>query len=438
MKIPKKEPLALTVRTKVSSVDLSKSQDGVHRYGFEPGEILRCGAGARPLPPLFGDSLAPSGETLRAAFAFANNSATVYALCCESGRVYAHTASGIRNSGATFHSIPACARVYDSEEAFLLSDGSACVKLSASGVTAQSSTLAFSAAAFYGDRLWTANKTSRIRYSAPANIRDFTAQRGRGGWIDLPDQHGKILAMFPFRNALYLFWERGAQRLEGKGDEQDFRVEDAFSCPRIYADTIVAAGDRLVWLTEEGVCSYDGTLRMLYEAYAPLFAPLDQSQARAAADGSRYWLQANAYIDGQPEQVFVALRADGTGGCVNRRAVSALTGASHSVFLDDGKACVPAPGNSWEGFFRREWRSVPAEPFAQRALLRELRVRARGELTLTAVSDEGTRRMRVRGTGKPERLACRLPGQTFCYQVSTDTDGEMLSLTAVYECGGGV
>ncbi len=401
------------------------------------GESAACGEGAlrgfgfAPAAVGGNEVALPEGASPAAAFA-AGEGVAVY---CAGGDVYFCSAAGAQKSDTGFTRIPSAARVYDGSEGLLLSDGSSCALLRGSGLT-PSSAPAFDGAAFYGDRLWTAarGEAGKLRYSAPTDAYNFASARGKGGSIDLPSAYGQIAALLPFGDALLIFRERGVQRLRARGDERDFDVSDLFSCARIYGETVADVGGKAVWLAEDGLHAYDGGERAFCTAGAAAVCGIDQSGARAAAEGGLYFLQAKLAESGEP--VLAAFAADGSGASYLRCVAEGLTQSRRALFVLGGKVCAPTVRGYAEGNARRVYESEPFAPFGGRALLREVRVRASGPFTLTAESEEGKRTVSVRGGGRTERFSLHLPGTSFDFRLETEAGGQVFGLSATYVQGG--
>ena len=400
--------------------------------GPAPSALLRGFPGGAEVKPGGVPISLPAGEAPLAAFAAGNT----VAVCCGSGSVYICSASGTRKTSVRFSRIPACARIYDGGEAYVLSDGSRSALLREGGLTA-SVLPAFERAAYYGDRLWLADagEEGRVRYSAPASA-DLSAARGRGGDISFPSAYGQIVALLPLGDALLLFRERGVQRLRAKGDERDFTLSDLFSGAHIYGDTVADVGGRAVWLAEDGLHAYDGSESAFAPAFAEALTGFDQSGARAAAEGGRYYLQARARDGKEIAPVLAAFSADGKSGSLVRCAAEGLASSARVLFVAGGAVCAPSAGGFPFGYARRVYESEPCDPFGRRALLREVCVCASGPFLLTAQSEEGRRTVRVRGTGRAERFCMQLPGRVFGYRLETDAPGAVQSLAATYVKGG--
>lgn len=419
---------AVTERT----AEVQWKGDAASVCGPAPAALLRGFPGGTAVRPGGVPVDLPAGETPLAAFA-AGERVAVY---CAGGAVYVCSASGTEKSSVRFARIPSCARIYDGGEAYLLSDGARSALLRAGGLTV-SAIAAFDCAAFYGDRLWLAyaGEAGKVRYGAPAST-DLASARGGGGEISFPSAYGQIAALLPFGDSLLLFRERGVQRLRARGDERDFELTDLFSCARIYGATVADAGGIAVWLAEDGLHAYDGSERAFAPDFAGVLAGPDQSAARGAAEGGRYYLQATARAGAELVPVLAAFSADGKAGSLVRCAAEGLTSSARTLFVAEGAVCAPSAGGFPFGYARRVYESETCEPFGRRALLREVRVRASGPFRLTARSEEGSRTACVRGTGGTERFSVQLPGVAFAYRLETDAPGEVFSLSATYASGG--
>ena len=315
-------------RVKVAFSDGAQEYDGALSQGFDCADgTLRAGVSAVPLG---GEGIPADAEAVYAA----GGAYLVYA----GGACSVRPADGesFSLSQVAFSAPPACVRVYDDAagEALLLSDGASSALLTASGLSAES-VPAFTAAAYAFERLWLVTgeeSGARLRYSSFEDWRDFTEQTGGGGYIDLPDGKGRIVALADFENDIYVFREYGLQRLRARGDERGFEVRDVFPCARVYGGTVAVAGEHIVWLGADGLHAYDGDGEPFAAGFSGLFAA-EQSSPRGCAAGGRYYLQA-ALADGQEQAlfpfprtartvIFCAARSAGCAPAAGRRTPSA-------------------------------------------------------------------------------------------------------------------
>lgn len=79
------------------------------------------------------------------------------------------------------------------------------------------------------------------------------------GFIKFADERGKLLNIISFGGYLYLFREYGISRLNAYGEQTDFSITHLFTpSGRIYEDTVVLCGDRIMFGSSEGIFTFDG------------------------------------------------------------------------------------------------------------------------------------------------------------------------------------
>ena len=387
-------------------------------------------AGGRLLDPpgtraLF--SALPAGFAAEAAF-FAGGSCALYG----GGAVYVRAAGeeAFSLSSVTFAGIPACARGYCGGEVLALSDGASSALLTAAGLASEAGIPPFATAAFFGDRLWTA-QGMRLSYGAPDDAADFAQERGRGGYIDVPSAMGEIVALCAGKEELFVLRERGVQKLTGRGEERSFAVEDVLACPRIFGGSAAFDGKRLLWLAEDGPHAYGG--EEIFGEAAALLSRAVQDAPRGACAGGRYALQANVCVENGTMPV-LALFGEG-GCCLLPLACTGLNASGGEVcFCTEGqpRALSGAPER---GEMRKFWSSAAHAPYGGRCVLKEIRISARGALEVRAESDEGARTFRIAGQGRRQALRCALPGREFRFGLRTQSPAQVYGMEVLYERG---
>ncbi len=117
-------------------------------------------------------------------------------------------------------------------------------------------------AAMHHGRLFTASGTT-LRFSAPFSAEGVT-QTGRdpdkAGYIEFEDGKGAILSIVSFRDKLYLFRERCIVRMRAEGEALDFSATEMPSGGgKIIENSVADCGDRICYLTTEGLFGFDGS-----------------------------------------------------------------------------------------------------------------------------------------------------------------------------------
>lgn len=417
MKIYQKTPVSARSHTEKAEIPLDS--ESARSFGFAPsGGALRCAPVLRPL-----DISPPAGETPAAAYRLETGSGSCYALYCASGKTYFMGAAGtFAESAISFSRMPAAVEAYADEHVVLLSDGANTALMTAEGIAAREDIPAFACGAWHYERLWLAAAgEDSVRFSAPGSYADFSEGTGRGGKIAFPDATGEISALVPLGIYLYVFRARGVQRLEARGAERDFSLRDLFGCGGIYAGSAAAAGGKLFWAEEDGIYASDGTRAERIRSDLcgqPLSAA---SEMRAAAVGRGYALSVG--------QTLAVIDADGAAYIAAEDAAGLVPYACGALCIRQGKICAFAAQNAL-----RTWTSGPVSA-GGRAVLRAVRVRARGRFDLCIASGGGERRISVFGEGT-RRYPVNLAGENFTFRLQTEGAGEVYSLSAEYERGG--
>lgn len=78
------------------------------------------------------------------------------------------------------------------------------------------------------------------------------------GYIQFADDGGRVLKLISFQNYLYIFRERSIYRLTAYTVQSEFVLKKVADAEVIYKETISMEGDRIVFLTSNGLFSFDG------------------------------------------------------------------------------------------------------------------------------------------------------------------------------------
>lgn len=100
---------------------------------------------------------------------------------------------------------------------------------------------------------------NKVWFSADFNPENWKVSGDGAGYIDFDDEGGKVIKVVKFLNYVYVFRDFGVERLTAFGEQTDFSVSKIYTASaRIYPDTIAVLGDRIVFLTDEGLKCLDG------------------------------------------------------------------------------------------------------------------------------------------------------------------------------------
>lgn len=113
-----------------------------------------------------------------------------------------------------------------------------------------------------------------------------------GGYIELhDDEGGKMVALKSFADNLYIFRDRSIVKLTAKGNQQTFKAKKvATSVRNIIPNTVCVCGDRIIFLTQDGLHSFDGNRVVKILPNLDNLLLYDTSKCCSVFDGRRYLL----------------------------------------------------------------------------------------------------------------------------------------------------
>lgn len=183
-----------------------------------------------------------------------------------------------------------------------------------------------------GERLLTASKDT-VHWSKSLAPDNWALSLHEAGNVQLPSMYGKITAMIPFQERVYLIRERGISVLRAQGDELSFRAEDIpCACGTVKQGTAKLCGDRIVFLAEGGLYSFDGSnLRRLSGCG---FSEIDQSgSVKAVACGGKYYARVSLKSGQTCIWVVDPIKERGHFTCVNAEMIA---GGGEFLFAEGG------------------------------------------------------------------------------------------------------
>lgn len=258
--------------------------------GFSPGTVAR-----RNYPAL------PEGVYVRNIFHYRRRSQGMYddriVVCSSTGALYYTSVF----SADTWHAVEgytvsrdACAvnYNYDGKDVLLMCSSDSSFAVLDDGEVKEILTAPrFSSVTVHNERVYgTLNgESNQLWFSDTFNPENWNVSGDEAGYISFSDECGDALAAVSFLGYLYIFREHGIYRLTAYGDQTEFYLKKLFTATgMIYKHTISLCGDRIMFLTDEGVYAFDG-----YDA-SPAVPELPEMWSRsncvsAYHDGA-YWL----------------------------------------------------------------------------------------------------------------------------------------------------
>lgn len=119
----------------------------------------------------------------------------------------------------------------------------------------------FTSIAIHSERVFgSVNGTkNQVWFSDDFDPANWKISESEAGYINFADDFGEAIKVVSFLGYLYVFREYGIFRLTAYGDQNDFLMKKVFTdTGRIYKDSIVLCGDKIMFCAEDGVFAFDG------------------------------------------------------------------------------------------------------------------------------------------------------------------------------------
>lgn len=119
----------------------------------------------------------------------------------------------------------------------------------------------FKSMCLHYERLFTTVVDDRyaVWFSDDLDPTNWNISLNEAGFIRFDSEHGIVNKVVSFNDYVYVFREYGISRITAYANQTEFNVNHLFvSSGKIYGDTVTVCGDRIMFLTENGLYSFDG------------------------------------------------------------------------------------------------------------------------------------------------------------------------------------
>lgn len=280
----------------------------------------------------------------------------------------------------------------------------------------------FSSVTVHNERVYgtLAGNNKQLWFSDDFDPENWNVSSEEAGYISFADECGDALAAVSFAGYLYIFREHGIYRLTAYGDQSDFVLKKVFtSVGRIYKDTIALCGDRIMFLTDDGVRTFDGygvkeSVKELPELVFP-------AQCRAAYHDGAYWLACTLDLGELSPGIATnntLVRYDIEGGGTDFLAGYDFKGVtslrSHNaadlvlnMWVDEASAIasLTEDGKAFGTATKKIYRSPYGDLFSPAVkTVRDVTLSTRYDAELRVVTDGLTHRFPLAGSEQPQRV----------------------------------
>ncbi len=267
---------------------------------------------------------------------------------------------------------------------------------------------------------------TRLWFSDDFNPASWDIDIAGAGFIEFADECGDIIKVISYLGYLYVFRDYGIFRLTAYGDQECFVLKKVFTdTGRIYKNTIALAGDKIIFLADEGLFAFDGYDVVRIAKEFPTV--ISKDEAVGAYLDKRYFLACkidagDEYEDGYTNNAVVVYDMFEKSICelvgVDVRAIREVKTHSGSMLTcafaktyknrlgmisDSGKVFATVLKKTYASPFSDLGTAVPKT-------IRELQVMTKYSVTLSVKTDDNAYTFDLAGSDKPQRVIVEKSG----------------------------
>ncbi len=327
-----------------------------------------------------------------------------------------------------------CYRLADSDVLILSGENSVLTVVDGNKAYAVSGAPAASSMCVHYERLFV-TADNALWFSDDLDPTNWNVSLDQAGYIQFADNKGAPLKAVSYQDYLYLFREYGITRIAAYAEQESFTVTEVCSlASRIIASTVAVCGENILFLTEEGLYTFDGVTasRLL-----PHLDGVWQSSpdASAAFCKGRYMLSCNINYDdgekvmseweGASNNTFLTYRLDDgelkiVRGCGVRKIIPTFNRQSDALMLFEDSICLDAGQMCQTNtFFETPMQSCYVFPktdlgFPDREkLIEKIVLECEDEVTLEVNLDGKTFCYDLRGSEKAQKVIIKERAELF-------------------------
>jgi hypothetical protein len=150
-----------------------------------------------------------------------------------------------------------------------------------------------SSMAVHNERLFGVTGSDNILwFSDELDPTNWNITLDEAGYLEFADNKGKLLTVESFHDYLYVFRDNGITRVSAYARQTDFSVSQVYaSSGKIYAETVVVCGGRVIFLSADGLFAFDGSsTKQLLSNLSGYIAGIDNHFSVAAFARGKYIL----------------------------------------------------------------------------------------------------------------------------------------------------
>lgn len=251
------------------------------------------------------------------------------------------------------------------------------------------------------------------------------------GFIEFADEGGALNKVISFSDYVYAFRTYGITRISAYGDQTDFYARNLFvSSGRIFADTVAVCGDKVMFLSGDGIYRFDGldTVNITKNSTI-LFSGTDNSDASAAYYNGKYYLSCKLNLDdGIKNCVVIYDFIKGSYSIVSDENIKMFVnyGSEERYCLlalkENGKTILCVNENGSDKIKR--WISPETDFSAPESnkIIREIYILTETACCVTVKSDSAVKTFELLGSVYPQKIKTCIKGINFSFEFKSSSN----------------
>lgn len=165
--------------------------------------------------------------------------------------------------GLSFESAPqAVCYKLNGDDVLIFGDGNGLKVYDGSSVTTVEDAPEITSMCIHNERLFITcgGERSCLFFSDDFDPTNWSVSLTEAGFIDFQDGLGSLVKVVSFNDYVYLFRRYGITKVYAYGDQSEFYATPVLSgCPQIKDDCVYLCGDEVIYLTDDGFYSFNGS-----------------------------------------------------------------------------------------------------------------------------------------------------------------------------------
>lgn len=295
----------------------------------------------------------------------------------------------------------------------------------------------------------TAQTRNALIYSSETEVTNWTNSNTYR--IDFTDDRGRLLKIMSFHDNLYVFREFGITKVSPYSVESDFSIEHLYQSPSyIYPQTITICGENVIFLTRDGLYSFNGSAvkKLKYE----VIDKIENNQSSSPCAGSykgKYFLACKMTFD---DKTIGCESATYVNNCIlcfdfSENGVEVIRGVDVKKFAElnsknFNKLClifrgsqknkigeITESGAVFGSQLTACWKSAFCDLDHTEKLkhVKEIKLISKGDCSFKIESDIETKTYQITGSNKVQRLKTDVKGKMFSFSFESTASQQKIS-----------